>query len=110
MPSAHRDVGYGDGRAWLGCHLRSVDDRCKSLFVVASENSVEPPMRFARGEEPYRFIRNRSRTSLVALRSDATAEKSEDQLFARFLELFDFRLLQQYLPRTDIGGRGCMRC
>jgi hypothetical protein len=33
-----------------------------------------------RREGPYRFIQNRSRTSLVALKSDAAAEKSEDQL------------------------------
>ena len=33
--------------------------------------------------------------------------------FARFLGLFDFRLLQQYLPRTDIrrhSGVNCCRC
>ena len=37
-----------------------------------------------RSEGPYRFIRNRSRTSVVALRSDATAEKSKDQLSRDF--------------------------
>lgn len=43
----------------------------------------------------YRFIQNRPRTSLVALKSDAAAETSEDQLSRDFLGLFDFRLLQQ---------------
>src|SRR6267378_2236299 len=33
-----------------------------------------------RREGPYRFIQNRSRTSVVALKSDAAAEKSKDQL------------------------------
>jgi hypothetical protein len=38
----------------------------------------------------------------VALKSDAAAEKSKDPTFARFLGLFDFRLLQQYRHRTDM--------
>src|SRR5436190_21214598 len=37
-----------------------------------------------RSEGPYRFIRNRSRASVVALRSDATPEKSKDQLSRDF--------------------------
>ena len=37
-----------------------------------------------RCEGPYRFTQNRSRTSVVALRSDATAEKSKDQLSPDF--------------------------
>jgi hypothetical protein len=37
-----------------------------------------------RREGPYRFIQNRSRTSVAALRSDAAAEKSEDQLSRDF--------------------------
>ena len=34
----------------------------------------------------------------MALKSEAAAEKSKDLTFARFLGLFDFRLLQQYPP------------
>src|SRR6266850_984269 len=37
-----------------------------------------------RREGPYRFIQNRSRTSLVALKSDAAAERSTDQLSRDF--------------------------
>ena len=37
-----------------------------------------------RREGPYRFIQNRSRTSVVALKSDAAAEKSKDQLSRDF--------------------------
>jgi hypothetical protein len=37
-----------------------------------------------RREGPYRFIQNRSRTSVVALKSDAAAEKSKDQLWRDF--------------------------
>src|SRR5260370_35224587 len=33
-----------------------------------------------RREGPYRFIQNRSRTSVAAFKSDAAAEKSKDQL------------------------------
>jgi hypothetical protein len=45
-----------------------------------------------RGEGPYRFIQNRSRTSVTALKSDAGAEKSKDQLWRDFLgcSIFDF--------------------
>jgi hypothetical protein len=37
-----------------------------------------------RREGPYRFIQNRSRTSVVALKSNAAAEKSKDQLSRDF--------------------------
>jgi hypothetical protein len=45
-----------------------------------------------RGEGPYRFIQNRSRTSVTALKSDAAAEKSKDQPWRDFLgcSIFDF--------------------
>jgi hypothetical protein len=40
---------------------------------------------FARRREgPYRFIQNRPRTSVVALKSDAAAEKSKDRLSQDF--------------------------
>lgn len=37
-----------------------------------------------RREGPYRFIQNRSRASVVALKGDAAAEKSKDQLSRDF--------------------------
>jgi hypothetical protein len=37
-----------------------------------------------RREGPYRFIKNRSRTSVVALKSDTAAEKFKDQLSRDF--------------------------
>jgi len=37
-----------------------------------------------RREGPYRFTQNRSRTSVVALKNDAAAEKSKDQLSQYF--------------------------
>ncbi len=55
-----------------------------------------------RREGPYRFMQNRLRTSVVALKSGAAAEKSKDRP-SRFLGLFDFRFLQQYLPCADIN-------
>jgi hypothetical protein len=54
-------------------------------------------------EGPYRFIQNRSRTSAVALKSDAAAENSKRSTFARFSGSLDFRLLQQYLPEADLN-------
>jgi hypothetical protein len=43
-------------------------------------------------EGPYRFIQNRSRTSAVALKNNAAAEKSKDQLSRDFpgRSIFDF--------------------
>src|SRR6476619_5617102 len=45
-----------------------------------------------RREGPYRFIQNRSRVSVVALKRDAAAEKPKDQLSRYFLgcSIFDF--------------------
>src|SRR5258705_8056478 len=45
-----------------------------------------------RREGPYRFIQSRSRISVVALKSDAAAEKPKDQLSRDFLgcSIFDF--------------------
>ena len=45
-----------------------------------------------RREGPYRLIQNRSRTSVVALKSDATADKSKDQFWRYFprRSIFDF--------------------
>src|SRR5437667_10412371 len=37
-----------------------------------------------RREGPYRFIQNRSRTSVAVLKSDAAAEKPKDQLWRDF--------------------------
>src|SRR5258705_12641934 len=61
-------------------------------------------MRFTRGDVrgPYRFIQNRSRISVVALKSDAAAEKPKDQLSRDFLgwSIFDFcnNICQQETP------------
>ena len=55
-------------------------------FWGDERNFVEPLMRFTSGDvrEPYRFIQNRSGTSVVALKSNAAAEKSKDQLSRDF--------------------------
>src|SRR6266478_1710777 len=66
---------------------------CKSLFGATNENFRAADAFYARRREgPYRFIQNRSRTSVVALKSDATAEKSKDQLSRDFpgRSIFDF--------------------
>ena len=58
-------------------------------------------MRFTHGNvrDPYRFVQNRSRSSAEKRRSSRNVKRST---FARFLGLFDFRILQQYLPGADI--------
>jgi hypothetical protein len=63
-------------------------------FWGSERKFLEPLMRFTPGDvrEPYRFIQNRSRTSAVALKSDAAAEKSKNQLSRDFQgrSIFDF--------------------
>jgi len=58
-------------------------------------------------EGPYRFIQNRSRTSALALKSDAAAEKSKDQLSRDFpgRSIFDF--CNNIPSRTDVVSRAC---
>src|SRR5258705_10709667 len=67
-----------------------------------------------RREGPYRFIQNRSRTYVVALKSDAAAEKSKDQLWRDFqgCSIFDFcnkigtkRTSRQYSPMSGFRGK-----
>ena len=52
---------------------------------------------------PYRLIRNRSRTVVVAFEKRCSGREGKKSTFARFLGSSDFRLLQQYLPQGDIG-------
>src|SRR3982074_3320957 len=66
---------------------------CKSHFGVTTKIFRAADAFYARRREgPYRFIQNRSRISVVALKSDAAAEKPKDQLSRDFLgcSLFDF--------------------
>jgi hypothetical protein len=55
-------------------------------FGGDERNFLGPLMRFTRGDvrDPYRFTRNRPRTFLVALKSDAVAETSKNQLWRDF--------------------------
>jgi hypothetical protein len=55
-------------------------------FWGEEQKFLEPLMRFTRGDVrgPYRFIQNRPRTFLVALKSDAAAETSKNQLSRDF--------------------------
>src|SRR5437868_439688 len=62
-------------------------------------------------EGPYRFIQNRSRTTAVALKSDAVAEKSKDQLSRDFpgRSIFDFCnniCHERTCPRAHSGAGG----
>ena len=74
--------------------FRSWQILLQKSFWGGERKFLEPLMRFTRRqrEGPYCFIQNRLRTSAVALKSDATAEKSKDQLSRDFpgRSIFDF--------------------
>src|SRR5437764_10328200 len=63
-------------------------------FWGAERKFLEPLMRFTCSDVrgPYRFIQNRSRTSVAVLKSNAAAEKPKDQLWRDFsgCSIFDF--------------------
>jgi hypothetical protein len=61
-------------------------DIVAKVFLGGERKFLEPLMRFdvRRREGPYHLIQNRSRTSIVALKSDAAAERSKDQLSRDF--------------------------
>jgi hypothetical protein len=86
--------------------VRFVPILLQKSFWGGERKFLEPLMRFASGDvrEPYRFIQNRSRTSVVALKSDAAAEKSKDQLSRDFpgRSIFDFATISALSgPRSD---------
>jgi hypothetical protein len=60
---------------------------CRSKFSGAAD-----AFRAKRYEGPHRFIQNQSRTFVVALKSNAAKERSEDQLSRDFPDrsIFDF--------------------
>src|SRR5882757_4580326 len=109
--------GFGTKRACRGVHAMSALKRIllQKSFWGGERKFLEPLMRFTRGDvrDPYRFIQNRSRTSLVALKSDAAAERSTDQLSRDFLgcSIFDFcnnigtkRTCRGGLTMSALGG------
>src|SRR5882757_2096325 len=67
---------------------------CKSLFGGGRTKYFRAADAFyeRRREGPYRFIQNRPRISVVALKSNTAAEKSKDQLSRDFpgRSIFDF--------------------
>jgi hypothetical protein len=70
--------------------------RCRTKILRAADAFCA-----RRCEGPCRLIQNRSRTSVVALKSDAVAERSKDQLSRDFLGCSIFDFLQQNLPEPD---------
>jgi hypothetical protein len=96
IPTFRNDVRFtpnnGHGSAWARCP-KSADFVAKvfsgwrtKILRAADASSAQ------RREGPYRFIQNRSWTSVVPLKSDAAAEKSKDQLWRDFsgCSIFDF--------------------
>ena len=55
-----------------------------------------------RREGPNRFIQNRSRDLRSGVEKRRSSGEVQRSTFARFLGLFDFRLLQQYLPIAEV--------
>jgi hypothetical protein len=55
-------------------------DSVEKVFLGACQNFFRTADAFhaRRREGPYRFIQNRSRASVLALKGDAAAEKSKD--------------------------------
>src|SRR5258706_1974064 len=73
-------------------------------FWGGERKFLEPPMRFMRDDvrDHIVFIQNRSRTSVVALKSDAAAEKSKDQLSR------DFPGRSTFATISALNGHGAM--
>ena len=73
-------------QAALQLYFCFAPDIVAKVFLGWQTKILEPLMRSTRGDVrgPYRFIQNRSRTSVVALESVAAAEKSKDQLARDF--------------------------
>ena len=84
IPKAASVGGLVDIRPYLQCRL--VADIVAKVFlgwrtkILGAADALYARQR----EGPYCFIQNRSRTSAVALKSDAAAEKSKDQLSRDF--------------------------
>jgi hypothetical protein len=73
-------------RSWLRCKSPVMADIVAKVFLGWRSKILRAADAFyaRRREGPYRFIQNRSWTSVVALKSDAAAEKSKDQLSRDF--------------------------
>ena len=71
---------------YLKRHFRCWQIVLKKSFWGDERNYLELLIRFERGERegPYRFVQNRPRTFVAALKSDAAAEKSKNQLSRDF--------------------------
>jgi hypothetical protein len=83
--SGHRWIEMS-GRLWADI-VAKVFLRCRTKILRAADAFCA-----RRCEGPCRLIQNRSRTSVVALKSDAAAERSKDQLSRDFwgCSIFDF--------------------
>jgi hypothetical protein len=76
----------GDVRYWMDCVAKVVLG-CRTKILRTADAFY-----LWRREGPYRFIQNRPRTFLAALKSYGAAEKSKDQLLRDFwgCSIFDF--------------------
>src|SRR5450755_1280985 len=65
---------------------------------------LEPLMRFTRGDVRDHIVSSKSITGLGSgVEKRRSSREVQRSAFARFLGLFDFRLLQQNLPRADMA-------
>ena len=78
-------------------------DIVAKVFSGCERKFLEPPMRFTRGDARDHIA---SSKTITDLRSGVEKQRGGGEVqrstFARFLGLFDFRLLQQYLPKAEV--------
>src|ERR1700723_139386 len=76
----------------------------KKSFLADEPNFSGPLMRSTRGDVRDQIdLHKRNHESRNGLKEPRSGGETEQSTFARFLEPFDFRLFQQYLPRSDIA-------
>jgi hypothetical protein len=88
MPKRHRNVCYWgmNGPRPTASRGPLMTDSVEKVFLGCRTKILGAADAFyaQRREGPYRFTQNRPRTSVVALKSDAAAERSTDQLSRDF--------------------------
>jgi hypothetical protein len=83
-------------------HVRFLPIVLKKSFLGDGRKFLGPLMRFVRGDvRDHTFLRKTTTSFVSALRSIAVAESAKIN-FCGISASLDFRLLQHYLPQTDM--------
>jgi hypothetical protein len=76
----------------------------KKSFLGGARNSLEPLMRFARGDVRGLIVSHKIDQGPSYRRHDALQRQARQKsAFAEFSVLFDFRLFQQYRRKAEVG-------